>query len=55
VYGGCENLFVKAGDFVTTGAELGQLGIDSVSGQAALFFMVYLNNSPVDPAAAPRG
>jgi murein DD-endopeptidase MepM/ murein hydrolase activator NlpD len=55
VYGGCENLFVKAGDYVTTGLELGQLGIDSVSEQAALFFMVYFNMSPVDPAAAPRG
>jgi LysM repeat protein len=55
VYGGCENLFVKAGDFVTSGMELGQLGIDSVSEQAALFFMVYLNMNPIDPGAAPRG
>ncbi|MDR1363047.1 MAG: LysM peptidoglycan-binding domain-containing protein [Spirochaetaceae bacterium] len=55
VYGGCEALFVKAGDYVTTGMELGKLGIDSVSGQPALFFMVYLNNKPVDPALAPRG
>jgi murein DD-endopeptidase MepM/ murein hydrolase activator NlpD len=54
VYGGCETLFVKAGDMAATGMELGRLGIDSVSGQAALFFMVYLNNTPVDPAAAPR-
>jgi murein DD-endopeptidase MepM/ murein hydrolase activator NlpD len=55
VYGGCETLFVKAGDVVTTGMELGRLGVDAVSGQAALFFMVYLNTSPVDPAIAPRG
>ncbi|MDR0408861.1 MAG: LysM peptidoglycan-binding domain-containing M23 family metallopeptidase [Spirochaetaceae bacterium] len=55
VYGGCENLFVKAGDYVKTGTELGRLGIDSVSGQPALFFMVYLNNNAVDPALAPRG
>jgi murein DD-endopeptidase MepM/ murein hydrolase activator NlpD len=55
VYGGCENLFVKAGDSVTAGMELGQLGIDSVSEQAALFFMVYLNMNPIDPGAAPRG
>ncbi|MDR1257525.1 MAG: M23 family metallopeptidase [Spirochaetaceae bacterium] len=54
VYGGCETLFVKAGDTVATGMELGRLGIDAVSGQAALFFMVYLNNAPVDPATAPR-
>ncbi|MDR1149422.1 MAG: M23 family metallopeptidase [Spirochaetaceae bacterium] len=55
VYGGCETLLVKAGDYVTTGMELGRLGIDSVSGQPALFFMVYLNNNAVDPALAPRG
>jgi murein DD-endopeptidase MepM/ murein hydrolase activator NlpD len=55
VYGGCETLLVRAGDYVTTGLELGRLGIDSVSGQAALFFMVYLNNNAVDPALAPRG
>jgi murein DD-endopeptidase MepM/ murein hydrolase activator NlpD len=54
VYGGCEALLVKAGDTVATGMELGRLGIDAVSGQAALFFMVYLNNIPVDPATAPR-
>jgi murein DD-endopeptidase MepM/ murein hydrolase activator NlpD len=54
VYGGCETLSVKAGDNVTNGTELGRLGIDAVSGQAALFFMVYLNNTPVDPATAPR-
>jgi murein DD-endopeptidase MepM/ murein hydrolase activator NlpD len=55
VYGGCETLFVRAGDSVTTGMELGRLGIDDVSGRPALFFMVYLNNNPVDPAIAPRG
>ncbi|MDR2344403.1 MAG: M23 family metallopeptidase [Spirochaetaceae bacterium] len=55
VYGGCETLFVKAGDFVTTGMELGRLGVDAVSEQAALFFMVYLDNNPIDPAIAPRG
>ena len=37
VYGGCETLFVKSGDSVTTGMELGRLGIADVSGQAALF------------------
>jgi murein DD-endopeptidase MepM/ murein hydrolase activator NlpD len=55
VYGGCETLFVKAGDSVTTGMELGRLGIDDVSGRPALFFMVYLNNNMIDPAIAPRG
>jgi murein DD-endopeptidase MepM/ murein hydrolase activator NlpD len=55
VYGGCETLSVRAGDSVTAGMELGRLGIDAVSGRPALFFMVYLNNNPIDPAIAPRG
>jgi murein DD-endopeptidase MepM/ murein hydrolase activator NlpD len=54
VYGGCENLLVKAGDLVGAGMELGSLGLDAVSGKAALFFMVYQNNTAIDPAKAPR-
>jgi murein DD-endopeptidase MepM/ murein hydrolase activator NlpD len=54
VYGGCENLLVKAGDLVGAGMELGSLGLDAVSGKAALFFMVYQNNNAIDPAKAPR-
>jgi LysM repeat protein len=54
VYGGCESLLVKAGDFVPSGTELGRLGIDAVSGRPELFFMVYLNNKAIDPSLAPR-
>jgi murein DD-endopeptidase MepM/ murein hydrolase activator NlpD len=54
VYGGCESLSVREGDRVAPGAELGKLGIDSVSAQPQLFFMVYRNNTPIDPARAPR-
>jgi murein DD-endopeptidase MepM/ murein hydrolase activator NlpD len=54
VYGGCESLSVKEGDRVTPGTELGRLGIDGVSEKPQLFFLVYRNNSPVDPAKAPR-
>jgi septal ring factor EnvC (AmiA/AmiB activator) len=54
VYGGCESLSVKEGDAVTPGTELGKLGIDAVSERPQLFFMVYRNNVPVDPATAPR-
>lgn len=54
VYGGCESLSVKEGDRVVPGAELGKLGIDGVSSQPQLFFLVYLNNRPVDPVTAPR-
>jgi murein DD-endopeptidase MepM/ murein hydrolase activator NlpD len=54
VYGGCENLSVKEGDKVTPGTELGRLGIDAVSAKPQLFFLVYRNNNPIDPAKAPR-
>jgi septal ring factor EnvC (AmiA/AmiB activator) len=54
VYGGCESLSVKAGDRVTSGTELGKLGIDAVSQKPQLFLMVYRNNNPMDPARAPR-
>jgi murein DD-endopeptidase MepM/ murein hydrolase activator NlpD len=55
VYGGCESLSVKEGDRVIPGAELGRLGIDAKSEKAQLFLLVYRNNSPIDPARAPRG
>jgi septal ring factor EnvC (AmiA/AmiB activator) len=54
VYGGCESLSVKEGDAVVPGTELGKLGVDAVSEKPQLFFMVYRNNTPVDPATAPR-
>jgi murein DD-endopeptidase MepM/ murein hydrolase activator NlpD len=54
VYGGCESLSVKVGDRVTPGTELGKLGIDAVSEKPQLFFLVYRNNNPIDPARAPR-
>jgi murein DD-endopeptidase MepM/ murein hydrolase activator NlpD len=54
VYGGCENLSVKEGDKVMPGTELGRLGVDAVSAKPQLFFLVYRNNNPIDPAKAPR-
>ena len=54
VYGGCESLSVKEGDEVVPGNELGRLGIDALSEKPQLFFFVYRNNIPVDPAKAPR-
>jgi murein DD-endopeptidase MepM/ murein hydrolase activator NlpD len=54
VYGGCESLSVREGDKVGPGTELGRLGIDALSEKPQLFFLVYRNNTPVDPATAPR-
>jgi LysM repeat protein len=55
VYGGCESLSVRKWDRVLAGSEVGKWGIDSLSAKPQLFFMVYLNGKPVDPAKAPRG
>ncbi|GHT84751.1 peptidoglycan-binding protein LysM [Spirochaetia bacterium] len=54
VYGGCESLSVREGDRVTTGAELGRLGMDALSEKPQLFFLVYRNSMSMDPALAPR-
>jgi len=54
MYGGCESLSVKVGDKVTAGAEVGKLGINSVSEKPQLFFMVFQSDIPIDPAKAPR-
>ncbi|GHU51620.1 peptidoglycan-binding protein LysM [Spirochaetia bacterium] len=54
VYGGCERLLVKEGDKVQAGTELGNLGVDALSKKSQLFFLVYRNNAPIDPAQAPR-
>jgi septal ring factor EnvC (AmiA/AmiB activator) len=54
VYGGHESLTVREGDRVAPGTEMGRLGIDPITQRPQLFFRVYLNNIPVDPARAPR-
>jgi len=54
MYGGCESLSVNVGDRVTPGTEVGKLGVNSVSGKTQLFFMVFQNDTPIDPALAPR-
>jgi len=54
MYGGCETITVNAGDRVAPGMELGRLGINTVSEKPQLFFMVFRNDIPIDPALAPR-
>lgn len=54
VYGGCDTVLVKVGDRISAGSELGTLGVDGVSKEAELFFLVYKDNAPIDPAKAPR-
>jgi len=54
MYGGCETISVKVGDRITPGMELGRLGIHTVSERPQLFFMVFRNDTAMDPALAPR-
>jgi murein DD-endopeptidase MepM/ murein hydrolase activator NlpD len=54
MYGGCDSLSVNVGDRVSHGTEVGRLGINTVSEKPQLFFMVFRNDTPVDPALAPR-
>ncbi|MDR0910588.1 MAG: LysM peptidoglycan-binding domain-containing protein [Spirochaetaceae bacterium] len=54
IYGGLKNLSVKMGDRLLPGAEIGELALDTETLDTMLYFMVYKNNSPIDPAKAPR-
>jgi murein DD-endopeptidase MepM/ murein hydrolase activator NlpD len=54
VYGGCESLTVKKWDRVVPGSEVGKLGVDALTAKPQLFFMIYHNGKPVDPAKTPR-
>jgi len=54
MYGGCESITVNVGDRITPGMELGRLGVNTVSEKPQLFFMVFRNETPMDPAHAPR-
>ena len=54
MYGGCEILSVKVGDRITSGTELGRLGVNTVSEKPQLFFMVFHSDTPIDPVKAPR-
>ena len=54
VYAGNEETLVAVGDSVEPGAEIGRLGTNVHQGVPQLYFLVYRNGEPVDPAAAPR-
>jgi len=54
MYGGCETITVNVGDRISPGMEVGKLGVNTVSTKPQLFFMVFRNDNPMDPALAPR-
>ncbi len=53
-YTGMGSVSVKKGDYVVSGASLGTVGVDSITGKSQITFMVFQNGQPVDPAKAPR-
>lgn len=53
-YTGLGSVKVKKGDYAVSGAELGTAGIDSISKNSQIQFMVFQNGQPVDPTKAPR-
>lgn len=54
VYGGNESLTVKTGDHISSGKEIGKIGLDSKDGTPIAYFFVFRNGQPIDPALAPR-
>jgi len=54
VYGGNDSLSIKTGDQITSGKEIGRIGIDSKDGSPIAYFFVFRNGQPIDPALAPR-
>ena len=55
VYAGLDRIDVKANQMLSLNESIGKIGQEAFSGNARLYFMVYNNNKPIDPAKAPRG
>ena len=53
-YTGLSTVKVKKGEYAVSGAELGKAGIDSLTGNSQITFMVFQNGQPIDPGKAPR-
>ena len=53
-YTGLSTVKVKKGEYAVSGAELGKAGIDSLTGNPQITFMVFQNGQPIDPGKAPR-
>jgi len=53
-YTGLGSVSVKKGEYLVGNAALGTAGVDSLSGNSQITFMVFQNGQPIDPAKAPR-
>ena len=53
-YGGQKDLYVRVGDSVLPGMELGSLGVSSHDGEAKVFFFVAKDSMPFEPTPMPK-
>lgn len=53
-YTGLGSVQVKKGDYLVSDSVIGTAGIDSLSGNSQITFMVFQNGKPINPATAPR-
>jgi septal ring factor EnvC (AmiA/AmiB activator) len=49
IYNNLQKVFVKSGDKVTRGEELGEVGINSSSGKTTLIFQLFKNTTKLNP------
>lgn len=54
VYGGAQTLAVRIGESVRSGTEIGRAGIDLKEGRPVVYFLVFKQGNPLDPAKVPR-
>jgi murein DD-endopeptidase MepM/ murein hydrolase activator NlpD len=54
VYGGAQNLSVRIGESVRSGTEIGRAGLDLKEGRPIVYFLVFKQGNPLDPAKVPR-
>nr|MCR4734468.1 LysM peptidoglycan-binding domain-containing M23 family metallopeptidase [Treponema sp.] len=53
-YAGLGSVSVKKGDYVLFGNQIGTSGVDSITKNPQITFMVFQNGQPIDPVKAPR-
>lgn len=53
-YTGLGSVQVKKGDYLVSDSVIGTAGIDSLTGNSQITFMVFQNGKPINPATAPR-
>ncbi len=54
VYGGAQTLAVRIGESVRSGTEIGRAGVDLKEGRPIVYFLVFKQGNPLDPAKVPR-